>query len=354
MAGVGRTAADVQRELIAYRACVRSEHKPNTDTKYTPIFQGDYLFVKLGTAEPVKLARVVNDCYIDGARLPAIMFTIGLYEHTPQPGYSGFLGTFTKQENEAYDPADKKKGGKYMRIKNVSRDEVVCYNVGVWTDKELIAENARLLRKANDCLRITPSSLQNLAAILPEHKLPDNLPETHKHGETQSAKGEAADEDSVEDDDPPPPIPAGFEQTEWSEGTPIFHFMIWTSLGKEPTQWHHAVVSKELNQKRVKGYTHDANFTDGKRGVRLTKDGYEEGVWVPIRAVGSSSSSNDSISNPPSATLKSQPNRKARAQVVVDSSDDEDYKAQACTDDSSSKVERLGAQRKLRSHASKP
>ena len=56
-------------------------------------------------------------------------------------------------------------------------------------------------------------------------------------------------------DDPPPPIPHGFVVVEWTPGTTIHEFLIWTKLESRDTNaWHRAVVvGKLFHPKHVVG-----------------------------------------------------------------------------------------------------
>ena len=106
--GPGRTATEVNRETLAYRAYIR---RTAGDDVPPPVFQSDYLFIQL-KSKPMFLARVANNCVIDDALAEDIMFTIGEYTHEPQSGVVGFFGLFTKAPNYYHDPTDKRTGGK--------------------------------------------------------------------------------------------------------------------------------------------------------------------------------------------------------------------------------------------------
>lgn len=279
--GFGRTSTEVQRETRAYRAAIRRQHLA---VEFPAVFQGDYLFIQL-PSKPIFLARVVHDCCIDDAISPSITFTIGEYVHTPQEGVPGFFGTFTKKENSAYDPNDRRMGGKFVRLQNITRHEVVLYDVATWTDREMIRDRAAQELPPEDCVRVKPSSLRALATKLPELALPLQVPESHLQMDRAEQVAQRAQEQrDRHGDDPPPQIPDGFELVEWSEGQAIKHFLLWTSLDRGEVQWHQGKVVKALAHHRA-GYTHDANFVDkpGVRGIRLTHDTYEEGCWVAMK-----------------------------------------------------------------------
>ena len=55
---------------------------------------------------------------------------------------NGFVGTFTKRDNLNFNKHDKRTGGKYIRHTNMTRGEIVLYNVRTWVDRKLLAERA--------------------------------------------------------------------------------------------------------------------------------------------------------------------------------------------------------------------
>ena len=279
--GFGRSSADVQRELAGHQGYIR---RTTAGSGTQPIFQSDYLVVTL-QPNPIQLVRVVNNCIMDEALSLHIEFTVVAYEHTPQRGYSGFIGTFTKLPNEAHDPSDRRKGGKFTRYANVSRKDVLVYNVNTWVDRHMVAENARVQGPPNDCLRIKPSSLRALAAVCSHMPMPPRLPP--EYADVDDEEVEEREQREHVSDDPPAPIPEGFEPVNWSEGSEmtIKVFMIFTQLNKGGKSWHRAEVTKVLMPHQRSGYTHDARFADGIRGVRLTSDAYNSGCWIPISAV---------------------------------------------------------------------
>lgn len=71
--GRGRTQAEVDREVAAYRAWQRRE---NAESAFPCVFLGDYLFIRL-PSKPLMLVRVVNDCCIGDASAPTLSFTAG-------------------------------------------------------------------------------------------------------------------------------------------------------------------------------------------------------------------------------------------------------------------------------------
>lgn len=118
LTGCGRNAQEViRREVAAYQSYQRRLHPAS---EFSPIFQGDYLFVLLA-GKPLMQARVLHDCCIDDAVSPNLTFAIGEYQHEAQSDIGGFFGTFTKKSISAYDPRDKRKGGKLVRHLQMSR-----------------------------------------------------------------------------------------------------------------------------------------------------------------------------------------------------------------------------------------
>lgn len=189
----------------------------------------------------------------------------------------GFFGTFTKKLNAAYDPHDKRKGGKFIRHSHISRNEVVLCNVSTWVDRQLLAERAADELEPHDCLRVKPHSLKLLSEKVPELTFPAHLPRTHaavaEEEHAQAAKRARRD---AEGDDPPPPIPQGYVRCDWTPRAPVLDFMLWTRLDRSAPQWYQGVVVRQLHKKssRRSKYTHDAKFTGyvGVRGVQLTQD----------------------------------------------------------------------------------
>ena len=55
---------------------------------------------------------------------------------------NGFVGTFTKRDNLNFNKHDKRTGGKFIRHTNMTRAEIVLYNVRTWVDRELLAQRA--------------------------------------------------------------------------------------------------------------------------------------------------------------------------------------------------------------------
>lgn len=265
--GLGRTAAEVQREVAAYRAVLRQRE---SSSENPAVFQGDYLFVQLA-GKSLMLARVAHGCSMEEATSPEITFAVGEYNHEPQDGVLGFLGTFTKKLNEAHNPADKRTGNKFVKHLHVTRGDIVMYDVRTFVDRLKLAENAANELPHTDCLRIAPISLLKLAALRPEFPCPNVWPPSHK--KVREAEQREQDEHAqweAEGDDPPPPIPDNFEAVTWELGTAVKHFLLWTKVAGVDTieKWHQAVVTKTFTRKVRGDYTHDAKFEDGKvRGM---------------------------------------------------------------------------------------
>ena len=68
-------------------------------------------------------------------------------------------------------------------------------------------------------------------------------------------------------------------------------FLLWTKLTKtvEPA-WREWNVLKVLKENRRDGFTHDAHLREepstAKRGVRLSQDAHDKGLWVGIQEKG--------------------------------------------------------------------
>ena len=279
--GPGRSGTEVQREVHAYRQYLR---RVNHKADVQPIFQSDYLFVQLPGTD-VFLARVVHDCCIDDALSPSLTFTIGEYIHEPQNRVPGFFGTFTKKPNAAHNPLDKRTGGKFVRHANITRDLILVIGVQVWVDRKLLAERAADEAEPQDCLRVAPESLRALALKRPAIAVPGTLPASHRDRDVADRATQAARTEQQTVDDPPPPIPTGFRKVDWNPGDDVQEFLVWTKLsGESSMKWHRARVVRKLHANFRGGYTHDARFSDGTRGVALIADTYEEGCWVSIAA----------------------------------------------------------------------
>lgn len=203
--------------------------------------------------------------------------------HIPQAGVPGLLGTFTKKTNVAYNPHDTRSGPKFVRHTQITRSEVVMYDVRTWVDRELLAVRAAAELPPEDCLRVKPSSLKKLASLCPaECPLPSEWPSTHSQVDIEeSIAAEDERRAQEEGDDPPPPIPQGFKEVEWEAGNPIKHFMLWTALDRLRPHWYQGQVKRVLKRNRS-GYTHDAQFKDkeGVRGVRLSAKSYHDKCWI--------------------------------------------------------------------------
>ena len=172
--GPGRTATEVRRETLAYRSFVRR----SAGLSVQPVFQQDYLFVQI-PSKPMFLARVVNHCNIDDALSDKITFTVGEYVHEPQQGITGFFGTFSKAPNDGHNPHDTRSGGKFIRHANITRREVVLYDVQTWVDRLLLAQRAADEAKPWDCVRVEAASLRKLAHLRTDFILPGSLPSSH-------------------------------------------------------------------------------------------------------------------------------------------------------------------------------
>lgn len=130
LTGHGRTSADVARDLHSHQNHVRKEATAAGYVGEFPIYQADFLIVKL-RGRDVQLHRVAHDLAVDDATVKDITFVTAEYTHKPQEGYNGWFGTFSPTPNTAHDPHDKKKGGKFLRHQHVTRDDIVLYDVDV-------------------------------------------------------------------------------------------------------------------------------------------------------------------------------------------------------------------------------
>ena len=163
--GHGRTAADVKRELQAYKAAVRAT-APNA------VFNADYLFVQRPNCS-LSLQRVAHHACIEDATAPNISVTTVVYDHQPQPGHPGFWGHFTLKPNVQYNAADSSTGTKFVREENVERQDVVAYNIEMFETPSPTPGGKKLLR-------VSASSLSALSEVCPEQpRLPQGLPATH-------------------------------------------------------------------------------------------------------------------------------------------------------------------------------
>ena len=174
--GYGRTSADVAREVQSHRAFVRRGAAAAGAIGHPPVFQADFLFVKL-KGQDVQLHRVVHDMALEDATVENISFATAEYVHEPQEGYEGFLvGTFKPKLNPVYNPATKNKtGGKFIRHKNVMRDSVVLYDVEVVLIKVAGTETV----PAHSVVQVTRESLLRLEAAHPACPFPDPDPPPH-------------------------------------------------------------------------------------------------------------------------------------------------------------------------------
>ena len=77
-----------------------------------------------------------------------ISFTAVELEHHPQEGYPGFFGHFSLKENPHFDVKDKKSGLKYVRHQNVTRADILVYDVTVF---ETNAPAGGERRRSSEC-----------------------------------------------------------------------------------------------------------------------------------------------------------------------------------------------------------
>ena len=176
--GRGRTAAQVQAEMGAYRQRVRSS---GSAQHLAAIFQADFLFVK-PPGGSLALHRVANGLCIDDATAKDAAFTTVEYTHSPQAGFDGFWGTFTLRENTDYNANDKRTGTKFVRHQQMTRENVVLFDVQTFT-------SARSDGEAGNQLRVSSVSLRALFDVSSHPSIPSVLPPAHQMG---AAQGRAA------------------------------------------------------------------------------------------------------------------------------------------------------------------
>ena len=137
--GHGRSAGEVSREAQAYREAARANA-----TGVAPTFQSDYILVQLpGSA--LALHQVCNGALLERATAKDQCFTTVEYVHNPQPGVSGFFGTFEKKLNPTFNAMDPKSGTKFVRHSGITRERIVVYNVQTWLDA---SQKPKVLRVA--------------------------------------------------------------------------------------------------------------------------------------------------------------------------------------------------------------
>lgn len=113
----------------------------------------------------------------------------------------------------------------------------------------------------------------------------------------RSASSSSPSHSSSDVDDDAAPIPDGYNKLHsWQPADLIDAFMFWTRLGgKGEPKWHCFKVLKVLNGQK---YTYDAHvmgFPKERRGVKVTVDLFNEGVFVPLTPVSASSATVKSL-----------------------------------------------------------
>eukprot|EP00965_Chrysotila_dentata_P039433 1311030-Pleurochrysis_carterae.AAC.1 len=129
-----------------------------------PIFQDDYLFLQAPGAE-LALHRLVLGIFLEDHESTSASFTTLEYAHTPQPGYTGFFGTFSPSENPQYDASNAKSGMKLVRRQGVTRGDVKVFRVKTFKHKKQLYVDVTFLRQR--------------AAVCSQPPLPSPLPLTH-------------------------------------------------------------------------------------------------------------------------------------------------------------------------------
>lgn len=178
--GPGRTAADVAGELEAYKQRIRTDGR----LKLSPIFQADFLFIRLPNGN-VGLHRVVNGLCIEASVARDVAFTTVEYHHNSQDGFPGFWGHFEMKENPHYTAADRKSGTKFERHHEITRAEVLVTDVQVFSVRRPKPDRGNLLY-------VSVSSLRELAtkgSVQPA--IPATLPATHAPAQDPQEPGRA-------------------------------------------------------------------------------------------------------------------------------------------------------------------
>ena len=169
--GPGRTATQVQAERSYYQRCVRARQGSTS-----AVFQSDFIFLKGPRADsPVTLCRVAHGLCIGDALAENISFTAAEYE---QYGWDrpGFFGYFRPKQNPLYDPTDKKSGGQLVRRQQVTREDILVYDVQVFetTPETDAADPRKRLRVAVRSLR----ALAQVSTAQPSFS-DESIPDTH-------------------------------------------------------------------------------------------------------------------------------------------------------------------------------
>lgn len=163
--GPGRTAADVQRELLGHQEAVRGGADSLSNTA---IFQADFVLAQMPGEQPT-LQRVANGLCIDDATAADVSFTTAVYAATPETQAHGLAGDLVHAPNPYYDANRKKSGTKFLRHQNVTRDVVKVYHVQVTTVK---LQGQTGDQKAMTVVGVKPEYLRQLAAVCPDYSVP--------------------------------------------------------------------------------------------------------------------------------------------------------------------------------------
>lgn len=155
--GANRTYADVREELK------RHYNKLRVTAAIKPIFLSDFVFFHV-QGKGAQLGRVAHAPF-GGALHTSDTVDVTEHEHTPQPGVTGFFGTFKPLVNVHFSK-DIRGSLRFIRHRDVSRKDIVVFNVQTFGT----GENVRV------CL----SSLRELQNSLPgEHPIPARVPQSH-------------------------------------------------------------------------------------------------------------------------------------------------------------------------------
>lgn len=171
--GHDRRQATVQDELRTWQTSQRALALANGQC--APMFMSDYLFVRIETS--VKLARVCG-APAGGAMSQNDVIDILEYEHTPQPGVTGFFGSFKPRRNPDHDPRNKGSLA-YVRHKDFKRDGVLVVNVRTFGPAQAI--------------QVTEASLRLLATVCPDvAALPQTIPDSHANDSNAATRQSVA------------------------------------------------------------------------------------------------------------------------------------------------------------------
>eukprot|EP00965_Chrysotila_dentata_P176626 5833033-Pleurochrysis_carterae.AAC.1 len=110
-------------------------------------------------------------------------FSTTEFQHIPELRVPGFWGTFVPRPIPGYDPKDPRKGSQCcLRHHSVGRERIELYAVDTFTDK-IAVDN---VERAKTVVRECRSSLERLAAVVPDMAMPSTIPPTHNDNRATS------------------------------------------------------------------------------------------------------------------------------------------------------------------------